>query len=144
MYASNAVSHMLAGKAVERAVRGHSLVDASLNVILATIAYKSLEESADINSNVTNVSAQEPDTEERSTLPDDLNKLDLLFDGLLAGTISVDDVNDDAVLMEFDEKIQKMKTTPSMSRTFKLWLQYMLMADILRCFIKDSEFGSFI
>lgn len=31
VYASNTVGHMLSGKAVSRAVRGHLLVDAALN-----------------------------------------------------------------------------------------------------------------
>ena len=34
VYAKNAVSHMLSGKAIARAVRGHFLVDAALNVLL--------------------------------------------------------------------------------------------------------------
>ena len=39
VYASNTVSHMLTGKAVSRAVRGHILVDAALNTILVAHAY---------------------------------------------------------------------------------------------------------
>jgi len=34
VYGSNAVTHMLRGKAVARARRGHFLVDAALNIIL--------------------------------------------------------------------------------------------------------------
>lgn len=34
VYAKNAVGHMLTGKAVARAVRGHFLVDAALNTLL--------------------------------------------------------------------------------------------------------------
>jgi len=34
IYASNAVEHMLSGKAVERAVRGHFLIDTTLNAML--------------------------------------------------------------------------------------------------------------
>ena len=34
VYAKNAVSHMLSGKAIARAVRGHFLVDAALNALL--------------------------------------------------------------------------------------------------------------
>ena len=37
VYAKNAVSHMLSGKAIARAVRGHFLVDAALNVLLCAI-----------------------------------------------------------------------------------------------------------
>ena len=38
-YATNTVSHMMSGKAVSRAVRGHMLVDAALNTILVADAY---------------------------------------------------------------------------------------------------------
>ena len=34
IYASNAVHHMLSGKAVSRAVRGHLIIDAALNALL--------------------------------------------------------------------------------------------------------------
>jgi len=34
VYAKNAIGHMLTGKAVARAVRGHFLVDAALNTLL--------------------------------------------------------------------------------------------------------------
>ena len=39
VYARNAVKHMLSGKAISRAVRGHLLVDAALNTILVANAY---------------------------------------------------------------------------------------------------------
>jgi len=39
VYAGNAVKHMLSGKAISRAVRGHLLVDAALNTILVANAY---------------------------------------------------------------------------------------------------------
>ena len=38
VYASNAVGHMLSGKAVSCAVRGHFLVDAALNTIVTSTA----------------------------------------------------------------------------------------------------------
>lgn len=39
VYAENAVKHMLTGKAVARAVRGHLLVDGALNTMLIANAY---------------------------------------------------------------------------------------------------------
>ena len=39
VYASNATDHMLAGKAVSRAVQGHVLVDVALNTLLVDNAY---------------------------------------------------------------------------------------------------------
>lgn len=39
IYASNSVGHMLSGKAISRAVRGHLLVDAALNTMLVADLY---------------------------------------------------------------------------------------------------------
>ena len=39
VYASNTVNHMLSGKAVSRALRGHLLVDAALHTIFLADAY---------------------------------------------------------------------------------------------------------
>ena len=39
VFAGNAVRHMLTGKAISRAVRGHMLADAALNTILVAKAY---------------------------------------------------------------------------------------------------------
>ena len=35
VYANDTVTHMLSGKAYDRAIRGHLLVDAALNTLLA-------------------------------------------------------------------------------------------------------------
>ncbi len=40
VYAENAVKHILSGKAIARAIRGHFIVHAALNAILAANAYK--------------------------------------------------------------------------------------------------------
>lgn len=39
VYANNAVKHMLSGKAIARAMRGHFLVNAALNTVLVANAY---------------------------------------------------------------------------------------------------------
>lgn len=39
VYANNDVKHMLSGKAIARAIRGHFLVDAALNTMLVANAY---------------------------------------------------------------------------------------------------------
>ena len=59
IYAETTVTHMLAGKAYERAFRGHMLVDASLNTIIANKAFGSMTDIvpntvADSNSEVAN------------------------------------------------------------------------------------------
>ena len=50
VYANNAVGHMLSGKAVSRAVRGHLLVDAALNAMVTSGALnKQLQISLNIH-----------------------------------------------------------------------------------------------
>ena len=39
VYAKNAVGHMLSGKAIARAMRGHFLLDAALNALLVSPAH---------------------------------------------------------------------------------------------------------
>ena len=39
IYASNAVVHMLTGKAIARAVRGHFIIDAALNAMILSRIY---------------------------------------------------------------------------------------------------------
>ena len=39
VFAQNSVSHMLTGKAIARAVRGHFLVDAVLNAFVVSITF---------------------------------------------------------------------------------------------------------
>ena len=39
IYAPNAVTHILSGKAVSRAVRGHFIVDSALNVLVLPKAF---------------------------------------------------------------------------------------------------------
>ena len=40
IYSSNAVMHMLTGKAIVRAVRGHFIVDAALNALILASTFK--------------------------------------------------------------------------------------------------------
>ena len=49
VYASNSTQHMLTGKAVSRAVRGHMLVDAALNTILVEKAYNVTTPGTEVN-----------------------------------------------------------------------------------------------
>ena len=47
-YASNAVTHMMSGKAVSHAVRGHFIVDSSLNALVTSEAF-GIEDSGQHN-----------------------------------------------------------------------------------------------
>ena len=66
MYAENTVGHMLTGKAVSRAVRGHMLVDAALNTKLVSMAYP-IEITSAIVSDETHQSATQTAEEHQNT-----------------------------------------------------------------------------
>jgi len=85
VYADNTVNHILIGKAYDRAVRGHTLVDTALNAMVVAEAYDlpfhGLEESttnAELHGNTDDVY---PDLKEAADI----------LDALLAGEIIVKD-----------------------------------------------------
>ena len=52
-YAGNTVPHLLSGKALDRALRGHQLVDLALNTILLQDIFQTIEVDSQFNSNYT-------------------------------------------------------------------------------------------
>ena len=77
VYAKNAVPHILSGKAVARAIRGHFLVDAALNAMLVSDTF-SLPLSATLD---------EANTEEEPVVPqpsidEDLESAKVLYNRL--------------------------------------------------------------
>ena len=57
VYAKKAVIHMLSGKAVSRAIRGHFLVDGALNAMLASKTFNvPLPVKSTVNANYKNIS----------------------------------------------------------------------------------------
>lgn len=88
VYASNIVGHTLSGKAVQRAVRGHLLVENSLNAVVTAEAFNvslpkardsqrtnsntSSTNSAEIQNNVPNVLQKAVQTNEKFLIGDHL------------------------------------------------------------------------
>ncbi len=70
VYASNTVSHMLTGKAISRAARGHMLVDAALNTMLIADVYdcpvqrKEDEDTAEVESMSDNIQTVDEDQQD--------------------------------------------------------------------------------
>ena len=163
MYAENTVS----GKAYDRAIRGHLLVDAALNTLLAerilgtlvstcsqakddgtegTVGDDEPSEDEIMQSIDDAQAAMDPhDTESGSQSvgagPVDLCELRDLYDSLMKGECSTEYILSapilDSVRHIMDVARQSMKDL----LTAQLWLQYMDMIDILRTFLRSERTG---
>ena len=65
-----------------------------------------------------------------------------LYDKLMAGSITAEEVSKCNVLRIIKDSLYKEREVLQSSRTAKLWIQYMDMVDILRCFIKAERCGN--
>ena len=126
IYADQAVTHMLSGKAVQRAFHGHCLVDNTLNAILSATAF---DVTLPLNS-------------ETAIADIDLKEAGELYDKVLTGAISCEEVQTSNLLMKMSTKLTECKQPYSTNRTAKLWLQYMECIDILKKLIKAERTGN--
>lgn len=129
VYAKNTVPHILSGKAVARAIRGHLLVDAALNALLVSDAF-------DLPLHVENMPDQ---------LNADLESAKELYERLIDNPDIRDEVYSSEVLARIGNKLtEKKESLLNGSRTAALWLEYMKMVDILRLFIKAERTGNWL
>ena len=148
-YAENTVPHMLTGKALSRAIRGHMITSGVLHAIMISQIYDSpisyTEE--DIDGEEIDRSEQEIDHSEHRLLEfakgSKLEEISQLFELLMAGKISIEEVNSDSTLIDLKNLIDNFKDKRKKSRTANLWLQYMEMVEILLTFIKGERTGDF-
>lgn len=153
VYAPNAVGHMLSGKAVTRAFRGHCLVDAALNAMITSQAFgfplpemhRDGPETTKAHS-AADMQLQAVDDTDKP-LPVEVEAEDLrhamhLYDQLMKGELSADVVCLQGVLERVDQKVNEEKATLASNSTARLWLQYMTMVDLLRQFIKAERTGN--
>ena len=144
IYASNAVVHMLTGKAIARAVRAHLLVDAALNaLVLAStfnvplLGHLDDSESEDVDTD----EVMEATTSSHEKNPD-LDEAAVLYEKLMQNTMSADEVCHTDVMTRIDDALKRVTTSLKSSRTAALWLQYMDMVDILRKYIRAERTGN--
>ena len=163
IYAPDAVSHMLSGKAVARAMRGHFLVDSVLNALLASstfdISLQSIvSEEADPDTTAIDkakeMSAlQGEEKEEKADAYSDnemMNNIEdsnlssclELFDLIVNKEVSAEVVASSQELEWIEANYSETKSKLLASRTSRLWLQYMEMLDILRRFMKGERTGN--
>ena len=144
IYAPNAVVHMLSGKAIARAVRGHFIVDSALNaLILASIFYVPIPGVSEMTNNEPEEVTEAMQTYEGSTGKTDLlEEVSVLYEKLLQGSMSAAHVCQDNIMIKIDNALQTKKELLKSSRTAAMWFQYMDMIDILRKHIRAERTGN--
>ena len=139
MYAPNAVVHMLAGKALARAVRAHLIIESALNALLLSDA---------MNINLFSTSEDEAESSLEVVATDlcsrnsDLQEAFILYETLMNNSLSVHQVCQTEVIQKLKESLKSKLCSLQSSRTASLWLQYLDMIDILRNFIKAQRIGN--
>ena len=126
IYADTSVTHMLSGKAISRAMRGHLLLDTALNTLLMMNAYKIDEFNSDAEYDAISVGYK------------------TLINCLQDGTMSVEEVCLSPHIEPVQMKFESLKKSLKNARTSKLWFQYMKQVDILRQFRKAQRTGNWL
>jgi len=149
VYASNTVSHMLNGKAYERAVRGHIMVSSALNTMLMSIALdvplpcmsntSSSEQTESDTTSIRDQAEQMNISDETADVKSYLNDAAELYGGLLTGAVPPTEVQDSQTLQHLIAKLKETKASLLHYRTARLWLQYIDMVSILRRFIRSER-----
>jgi hypothetical protein len=149
VYGSNAVEHMLSGKAVSRALRGHFLISSALNskllsAILPNNAARielTLEEG-DENERVED-NIEEPEVQLLETLTtEEVGKLEILDRKLQEDPINnTKHLEASQELIQLEDRITRYKNDlATQSRTAKFWIQYLHYIDLLKMFIFAERF----
>ena len=115
-YAKNTVVHMLSGKAISRAIRGHFLVDSALNCLLMRDLFNiPLVDDCAVHEDDADSDVYE-ETQREETLPtdnsevrDDLEQVKVLYENLLADEVSLEEVCSSDLLKKLSEELQKKK-----------------------------------
>ena len=178
IYASNTVVHIMSGKAVSRALRGHFLLDTVLTKILlfqicdakeANVSMTPVDVEDDLGEDEdrdeNDEGAQSEDEEESwgpslkeqenqcneplCSLPNDnqfitknklhkaLQDIAMIYDKVVAGDISLEDVESSLVLDSIKQGLDEINQEGE--RTRRLWLLYMKMISLIRKFIVSDR-----
>ncbi|CAG2195214.1 unnamed protein product [Mytilus edulis] len=148
VYASTAVSHMLSGKAIARAVRGHFLLDTALTALILSNIYgipvPKIEVSSEENAegNLTQTYDTSKVQIHDTCYTEEVSHATDLLDLFSKGDVCLADVNQSNSLDTIKDKIQQFRHSRSKYKTANLWFQYMDMICILRDFIKAERTGN--
>ena len=125
VYGENAVKHMLSGKAIARALRGHFIVDSALTMKLhQKLVVEEIKEDS---------------IQQFKMNEDDLLEIENACSQVYEETSTLEEVNIKAV-KKLDSGTEALKRYFSQeSRTGKLWIQYMECIDIIRNYIRAAR-----
>ena len=149
VYAWNSVTHMLSGKAVQRALRGHMLVDNALTVLLMECAVLDKSDCY-VPSCSKEVACFDQDSSNDDQFlanffqNDDLQKLAVLYDDLDQVTKSADEINTNESLQNLIHLCEEERLKLSTNRTACLWFQYMDMVSLIQRFIRAERTGDWL
>ena len=120
IYGENAVLHMMTGKSVQRAFRGHLLVNKCLNEMIISEVVK-----------------------EQPGLSLVVDEAEEMYTSLVNGETTLDATATSDTLSSFADAVEKMKTQlASLSKTSQLWLNYQTMIQVAMSLIKADRTGS--
>lgn len=120
VYGENAVQRMMVGKAVQRAFRGHLLVEKCLNGMLVS-------EMMDCDSDCASL----------------VKSCEDLYNSLREGDITLETVAESDTCGNLQEALDnKRRDIINRSRTSKLWIEYMKMVRIARMLVMADRMGS--
>ena len=150
IYGTNTVIHMMSGKAISRALRGHFIVDAALRIKLIKSICEDVSSNPEIELtlNMENQSEEERIVGEKvedNVTNEEMNIIAEMYDDLISGKQSSEIFDNVAVLKSVREKIEKQKKMLSeKSRTAKLWFLYMEYIDVVKTYIRAERTDNWI
>ena len=136
IYATNTVDHILSGKVVSRAVRGHFIADASLHSLLAakvfdvTLPAETTEldismESEDASTTRTHDATNDAESANTEPPNHDIQYLCDIMTKILSGEIGPDDIEQNHIVLETIAKMSCEVKNLSSSDTSSLWFPVM-------------------
>ena len=143
IFAKIAVTHMLSGKAVARAVRGYFLVDSVLQALLSFDAFGfKVEIQQGRRGKETIVTDTTVMEENGLTKYECLQSALSLFDRMLQKDVTPQELQDSSELEQVESILQLAREKLKDNRTAALWLQFMDMVDLLRTFLRAERTGN--
>ena len=117
IYAENTVPHLLSGKAIARALRGHFIVHAALMRNLFKRVFDEMDAS-------------------------EVEEVKLLLDGVSSGSTTRVEIADSKLLNDVWSKVENLRKEIALnSETAQLWLQYANEIEVVKLFIVAERVG---
>ena len=156
IYANNAFTHMLTGKAVQRAFRRLLPLDSAVSAMIVSDEFNvkapCIAPAQDITEMEDESSTALPDQivheaettrseDTGETTPTDLEAVGNMFDEVLTGKVTVEEACMSQELTRRIERLDVKKQSIQAPSTAKLWRHLMKMMDLLRMFLKGERMG---